>query len=220
LALRALDNTGFIVSLEQRVSAVTDRADVVLPVAVVAQKTGTFVNWEGRGRHFDTALKSSGVMSDLRVLNALAGELDAHLGLPGPEAARAELAELGAYKGTRPEAPNVSGPVGREPGPGEALLATWRLLLDNGRLQDGEPFLAGTAKIAVARVSAATAEENGLNEKVTVSTASGAITLPVEITPDLPDRVVWVPAHSDGSSVTRDLAAVSGDIVRIDGGAA
>ncbi len=223
-ALRALDETGFIVSLEQRVSAVTDRADVVLPVAWVAQKSGTFVNWEGRGRHFDTALKTSlsfgSVMSDLRVLNALAGEMDAHLGLPGPEAARAELAELGGYKGARPDAPNVSGGVVQAPSEGEALLATWRLLLDNGRLQDGEPFLAGTAKQAVARVSAATAAENGLNGKVTVSTPSGAITLPVEITSDLPDRVVWVPAHSDGCSVTRDLAATAGDIVRISAGGA
>jgi len=224
-ALRALDNTEFIVSLEQRVSAVTDRADVVLPVALVQQKSGTFVNWEGRGRHFDIALKGTVVMSDLRVLNALAGELDAHLGLPGPEAARAELAALGAFRGTAADAPNVSGAGLREPGAGEALLATWRLLLDNGRMQDGEPFLAGTARLAVARVSAATAAEAGLTDKVTVTSASGgAITLPVEIVPDLPDRVVWVPAHSDGSSVTRDLAAVAGDIVSLvssaEGGAA
>ncbi len=36
--LAALDATPFVVSLEQRPSAVTDRADVVLPVAAVAEK--------------------------------------------------------------------------------------------------------------------------------------------------------------------------------------
>ena len=39
---------GFVVSLELRPSEVTERADVVLPVAAVAEKAGTFLNWEGR----------------------------------------------------------------------------------------------------------------------------------------------------------------------------
>ncbi len=47
-ALAALAAASFVVSLELRVSAVTDRADVVFPVAAVAEKAGTFVNWEGR----------------------------------------------------------------------------------------------------------------------------------------------------------------------------
>ena len=50
-ARAALDAVGFLVSLEVRASAVTERADVVLPVAPVAEKPGTFVNWEGRPRH-------------------------------------------------------------------------------------------------------------------------------------------------------------------------
>lgn len=33
------------------------------------------------------------------------------------------------------------------PGAGEALLATWHNLLDAGRMQDGEPNLAGTAMV-------------------------------------------------------------------------
>ena len=56
-ALRALDAAPFIVSLELRVSAVTDRADVVFPVAAVAEKPGTFVNWEGRPGTFGAALQ-------------------------------------------------------------------------------------------------------------------------------------------------------------------
>jgi NADH-quinone oxidoreductase subunit G len=218
-ALAAIEATPFIVSLEQRVSAVTDRADVVLPVAAVAEKAGTFVNWEGRGRPFDAALKVPGVLSDLRILDMLAGEMDVHLALPGPEAARRELASLGAYKGTRPSAPDVSALLVPEPGQGEALLTGWRQLLDAGRLQDGEPYLAGTAKPAVARLSAATAAEIETNGKVTVSTGRGSVTVPVEIT-DMPDRVVWLPFHSDGCLVHRDLGVSAGAVVKITGGAA
>ncbi len=43
----ALDAAGFVVSLEVRSSAVTERADVVLPVAPVAEKAGTFVELGG-----------------------------------------------------------------------------------------------------------------------------------------------------------------------------
>ncbi|MBC6457701.1 NADH-quinone oxidoreductase subunit G [Actinomadura sp. HBU206391] len=217
-ALAAIESTPFVVSLEQRVSAVTDRADVVLPVAAVAEKSGTFVNWEGRGRPFDTALSVPGVMSDLKVLNALAGEMDVHLALPSPEAARTELQRLGGFHGARPAAPGVAARGHLEPRPGEAVLATWRLLLDRGRLQDGEPYLAGTAKTAVARLSAATAAElaggTGVAEQVTVSTGRGEITLPVEIT-DMPDRVVWLPTNSTGSVVHRDLGVGAGAVVRI-----
>ncbi|TMR06279.1 NADH-quinone oxidoreductase subunit G [Actinomadura soli] len=216
--LRALDATDFVVSLEQRPSAVTDRADVVFPVAAVAEKSGTFVDWEGRGRQFDIVLKAAGKMSDLRVLDALADEMDVHLGLPGPDAARRELAELGAYRGDRPDAPNVAQPLPPHPEAGAAVLATWRQLLDRGRLQDGEPFLAGTAKAAVARLSPATAAEIGATGAVKVTGPRGEVTLPLEITADLPDRVVWLPTNSAGCAVHRDLGAAAGGVVKIASG--
>jgi NADH-quinone oxidoreductase subunit G len=215
--LAALDATPFIVSLEQRPSAVTDRADVVLPVAVVTEKAGTFVNWEGRGRPFDPVLKVPSVMSDLKVLAAVADLMDVHLGLPDSASARRELATLGGFKGTRPGPPSVAPAVPADPRTGEAVLATWRMLLDAGRLQDGERFLAGTAKTAVARLSAATAAEIGADGKVTVATAHGEITLPLEIT-EMPDRVVWLPANSPGSAVYRDLGLQAGGVVKIQNG--
>ncbi|TNY38883.1 NADH-quinone oxidoreductase subunit G [Thermomonospora catenispora] len=214
-ALAALEAVPFVVSLEQRASAVTDRADVVLPVAAVPEKAGTFVDWEGRGRPFEAALRVPGRLPDLRVLNALADQMDVHLALPEPEAARRELAALGSYRGDRPSAPSVTAGIRPEPGPGQALLATWRQLLDLGRLQDGEPHLAGTAKPAVARLSPATAAEIGAEEAVTVAHGGRELTLPLEITPDLPDRVVWLPTNSQGCVLYRDLGADTGAIVQI-----
>ncbi|HEU5266401.1 MAG TPA: NADH-quinone oxidoreductase subunit G, partial [Jatrophihabitans sp.] len=91
LAAEALERAGFIVSLEIRRSAVTERADVVLPVAPPTEKAGRYVTWEGRRRPFELVFKGTGAMSDARVLNALAEELDVDLGLPTVEAARDEL---------------------------------------------------------------------------------------------------------------------------------
>ncbi|MFI6481485.1 NADH-quinone oxidoreductase subunit G [Nonomuraea sp. NPDC050663] len=216
-ALAALENTPFIVSLEIRASAVTDRADVILPVAAVQEKSGTFVNWEGRGRIFERAIKVPGLMSDLEVISAIADHMDVHLGLPDAAAARRELSSLGAWRGSRAAAPNLSGTASAAPQAGQALLASWHLMLDGGRLQDGEPYLAGTARPAEALLSESTAAEVGVSEGdklVVAGTVGGlgqSVTLPVRIA-DLPDRVVWVPANSGGSSV---LGAASGDIVTI-----
>ncbi|MBB1024018.1 molybdopterin dinucleotide binding domain-containing protein, partial [Dietzia sp. DQ12-76] len=97
-----------------------------------------------------------------------------------------------------------------------AVLATWRMLLDSGRLQDGEPHLAGTARTPVTRLSPTTAHEVGVadGEPLTVTTGRGSITLPCAVT-EMPDRVVWVPQNSPGSAVNATLAAAAGDVVRI-----
>jgi NADH-quinone oxidoreductase subunit G len=200
-ALHAIEMTPFVVSLELRASAVTDRADVVFPVAAVAEKAGTFVNWEGRGGSFTAALRVPEVRTDLYVLGAIADRMDVHLGLPDAAAARAELAALGTWRGERLEPPPlVSLDAIREeaeqtPRSGRVRLATWHQLLDGGRMQDGEPALAGTARPVVARVSAATAAEAGVTDgdKVTVATGQGTVTVPVEVVP-MADHVVWLPA--------------------------
>jgi NADH-quinone oxidoreductase subunit G len=234
-ALAALDHAGFVVSLELRVSPVTDRADVILPVAAVAEKAGTFVNWEGRPGTFDPALEVPVIRDDRYILGEIADAMDVHLGLPDAAAARRELAELGPREapGGRssgrapapsqavqvPAAAAGSGgaePVSSVPAAGQALLATWHNLLDAGRMQDGEPHLAGTARPTLAKMSAATAAEAGVlaGAKVSVATRRGAIEVPVEITA-MPDRVVWLPANSAGCHVRRDIGAGHGSLVTV-----
>lgn len=224
-ALAGLDAADFVVSLELRHSTVTDRADVVFPVAPVAEKSGSFVDWEGRVRPFETALPRTGALPDLRVLDAIAAEARRPLSLPDVAAARAELDRLGPWQGARVPMSGTAPSATPEPGPGEAVLAGWRMLLDAGRMQDGEPFLAGTVRPPVVRLSADCAAELGVREgdPVTVATDSGSVTLPLAIT-DLPYRVVWLPICSPGSEVYRQLGAQIGDVVRIgpsaDGGVA
>ena len=216
-ALAALEATPFVVSLELRTTAITDRADVVLPVAAVVEKAGTFVNWEGRPGTFGAVFGVPGVESDLQVLGRIADEMDVHLGLPDAAAARRELNGLGRWLGARDAVP-ASPELQAVPyaGPGQAVLATWHQLLDTGRMSDGEPFLAGTARPVVARMSPATAGEAGVADggKVVVSTAAGAVTAPVRVT-DMPNRVVWLPAHSPGCEVRRQLRAGYGTLVSL-----
>jgi NADH-quinone oxidoreductase subunit G len=94
-----------------------------------------------------------------------------------------------------PDLDAVRGEVGQSPQGDTVLLATWHQLLDSGRMQDGEPALAGTARPVVARMSAATAAEAGVadGDKVTVATDRGSVTVPVEVVP-MADHVVWLPA--------------------------
>jgi NADH-quinone oxidoreductase subunit G len=222
-ALRAIEMAPFVVSLELRASAVTDRADVVFPVAAAAEKAGTFVNWEGRGGSFGAALRVPEVRTDLYVLGAIADQMDVHLGLPDAAAARAELAALGAWRGTRPEPPAATttwpaATPARTSGGLEVRLASWHQLLDSGRMQDGEPSLAGTARPVVARMSAATAAEAGLadGDKVTVAADHGSVTVPVELVP-MADHVVWLPAAGlpGGTTLRAELGAGHGAMVTL-----
>ena len=214
-ALAAVDAAPFVVSLELRESAVTALADVVFPVAPVVEKAGSFMNWEGRIRPFEPSLQTNAT-PDLRVLAILADEIGVDLALPNALAAGDELARLGQWGGTRPGAPQVSPSKTSQPGPGQAVLASWRMLLDAGRLQDGEPYLAGTARPPVARLSAATAGEIGAadGDLVSVGSARGEITLPLAIT-EMADGVVWLPLNSVGSAVHQQLGATAGAMVSI-----
>ncbi|MDQ0776628.1 NADH-quinone oxidoreductase subunit G [Streptomyces aurantiacus] len=220
-ARTALSQVGFLVSLELRPSEVTEHADVVLPVAAVAEKAGTFLNWEGRARLFEAALKPDQMTrrvapTDARVLQMLADAMDVHLGLPDLHTARVELDRLGAWDGPRATEPLETAAVAPRPAAGEAVLAGHRLLLDRGRLQEGDEALAGTRHAAHARVSAATAAEAGVKDGDTLAVTgpAGVLELPLLIT-RMPDRVVWLPLNSAGQGVASDTGALPGALVRI-----
>ncbi|WP_347058067.1 NADH-quinone oxidoreductase subunit G [Blastococcus sp. HT6-30] len=217
LARAALDAAAFVVSLEMFPSEVTERADVVLPVAAASEKSGSYLDWEGRLRPFDATLHDTGRLPDGRVLHGLADEMDVDLRLPTPEVARAALAALGARRSAAEgRAPAVAPPAAPALRDDEAVLASWRQLLDVGTLQREEPELAGTARRPVARIGAEAAARLGLvdGDRLTVSGSTGSISLPVQITP-MPDHVVWVPMRSPGSEIRTALGAGPGSVVRL-----
>jgi NADH-quinone oxidoreductase subunit G len=217
-ALAALEAAPFVVSFEVRNSQVTEHADVVFPVVPPAEKDGTFVNWEGRERPFKVVLKMPAAMPDVRALAALAKEMDLSLGFSTPAGAKKEYDELGRWDGDRANQPTYQ--AGPSLGAFDSTrLATWRMLIDDSRSNDGEPHLVATARKPVARISLTTARRVGVTDgdELVVSTDAGSIRLPVVITP-MTDNVVWLPANSADSHVRRSLHADHGSIVTIAGG--
>ncbi len=197
----------FVVSLETRHTDITAVADVVLPVAVVTEKAGTFRNWEGRDRSFGAVTPMPGALSDADVLGEIATEMGQFFAVDPQFWASANKPASGVAESATV---NV--------GQGEAILSTWRHLLDNGTLQDGEPYLAATARMAVVRVSPATAHKLGLVDgaEATVSAHGRSATAPVIVTGGMAEDTVWIPANSEGSA----LGLPSGSVVKVSGGAA
>ncbi|MFI6828852.1 NADH-quinone oxidoreductase subunit G [Kribbella sp. NPDC050241] len=217
-ALAALEAAPFVLSFEVRKSQVTEYADVVFPVVPPAEKDGTFVNWEGRERSFPVVLKVAAAMPDVRALAALAQEMDRSLGFSTPAGAKKEYDELGRWDGDRAQEPTYQ--AGPSLGAFDSTrLATWRMLIDDSRANDGEPHLTATARTPVARISLTTARRVGVadGDELVVSTDAGSIRLPVVVTP-MPDNVVWLPTNSADSHVRRSLHADHGSIVTIAGG--
>ncbi|GAA4814167.1 NADH-quinone oxidoreductase subunit G [Nocardioides caeni] len=223
----AVEAAGFVVAFDLRRTAVTDRADVVFPVAPTSDKAGTFVNWEGRVRSWEAALHNPSSLPELRALSGIADELAAlgqgsRLGFRTVAEARAEMAQLGPWDGERLPLVEVRAPASLETeGESEVsrlvagaprtsttdtrLLSSWKLLLDNGVMQDGDKYLKATARIPVAVVSPA--DFDAFGPTVTLTGDRGSITLAAEIADDLAPGVVWVPANSVGGGILADLAS-------------
>jgi NADH-quinone oxidoreductase subunit G len=215
VALAAL-RKAFVVSLEMRPSAVTERANVVLPIAAVPEKSGTFINWEGRGRSFDIAIEDSLHRSDVRILSILADQMGRAINISTVAAAANEFASLGNWDGARASFGGVADANPISVAGDQAILTSWRRLLDSGSLQDGEANLAGTARKTVAVISPKRANALGVTDGdlVKISNGNGAVVLPV-LVEAIHDDAVWAPRNSAGSELLRTLGVASNSVVTV-----
>ena len=213
--LAALDKA-FVVSLEISASAVTERADVVLPVAAVTEKSGSFLNWEGRPRAFDTAVSDSLNRSDLRILSMIAEEMGSTLNLGTVTSAIKEIASIGKWDGARVSLNKVNASTQPALNADQALITSWRRLLDLGTLQQGEENLAGTARRTVAVISPKRAQALGVvdGDQLKISTAQGSVTLSA-LVENIHDDAVWAPRNSRGSQLLVNLGAAHGAVVTV-----
>jgi NADH-quinone oxidoreductase subunit G len=209
--LAGLDSA-FVLSLEIRPSAITERADVVIPVASVVEKSGSFMSWEGRTRSFEQSVPESPHQSDLYILSLIADSLEKPLGFSTVRGAAREFGTLANWYGARATFASTSAATLSQ----GTLLASWRQLLDNGSLQINEPNLSGTARKAVARVNAKFAQSLGVvdGDLLTISTDHGALSLNVE-TSDVVDNVVWLPRNAVASQSLRMLGVLNGAEVKV-----
>ena len=214
-ALDALKKS-FVVSLEIAPSSITDVADVVLPVAAITEKSGSFLNWEGRARAFDAAVEDSQNRSDVRILSMIADAMGESIMLGTVTAAAREFNQLGKWDGARVAFTSVAPVAAKAIGANEALLTSWRRLLDMGTLQKGEDNLAGTRRPTVAVISAKRATSLGVTsgDQVRVANAHGSITIPA-LVEDIHDDAVWLPRNSFASQTLVSLNAVHGDVVTV-----
>jgi NADH-quinone oxidoreductase subunit G len=215
VALAALDKA-FVVSLEIASSAVTQRADVVLPVAAVTEKSGSFLNWEGRPRSFDAAVLDSLNRSDLRILSMIAQEMGTSVNLATVTAAIKEISSIGKWDGARASMSKVASALHPAVSGDQFILTSWRRLLDLGTLQQGEEHLAGTARKTVAVISPKRAQAMGVSDgdQLKISTSLGSVTLSA-LVEDIHDDAVWAPRNSRGSQLLVNLGVAHGAVVTV-----
>ena len=214
-ALAALEKA-FVVSLEIAPSAVTQRADVVLPVAAITEKSGSFLNWEGRARSFDAAVADSLNRSDLRILSMIAEEIGASVNLATVTSAIKEIASLGKWDGARVAMNKVSATSQPAVSGDQFILTSWRRLLDMGTLQKGEDNLAGTSRKTVAVISPKRAQALGVadGDQLKISTPLGCVNLSA-LVEDIHDDAIWAPRNSRGSQLLINLGVAHGAVVTV-----
>ncbi len=214
-ALAALEKA-FVVSLEIAPSEVTARANVVLPVAAITEKSGSFLNWEGRPRSFDSAVSDSLNRSDLRILSMIAEEMGVTINLGTVTSAIKEIAALGKWEGAKVELTPISSVAKPQLNSNEALITSWRRLLDLGTLQAGEENLAGTSRPTVAVISPKRAADMGVvdGDQLKISTQQGSVTLSA-LVENIHDDAVWAPRNSRGSALLANLGVAHGAVVTV-----
>jgi len=229
-AVRKALRKAFVVALEVRSSEFTELADVVFPVAPTTDKSGSFVNWEGRVRPFGRVLESPTSLPDVRVLAGIAEERGRPIGIRTPVQAAAEMQQLGPWEGPRPTSvatpsqaqgsqsgqasPEADGSQARLADSG-LVLSSWKQLIDDGRMQDGDDHYRATARRPVVLVNQATFDGLGVSEGdlVTLTGPLGSINLPVRVG-DVVDGAAWAPASAPGASV-RHLVGPAGSPVSV-----
>ena len=205
----------FVVSLEIANSEVTKYADVILPVAAITEKSGSFLNWEGRARAFETAVDSLN-RSDLRILSMIADEMGQSISLGTVANAAKEIASIGNWDGTTVATPNVSAASAHSVTGDQAVLTSWRRLLDLGTLQKGEENLAGTARRTVAVISPKRAAALGAvdGDLLRISNGNGWVML-AALVENIHDDAVWAPRNSAGSQLLANLGVAHNSVVTV-----
>ena len=146
----------------------------------------------------------------------IADDMAKPISLPSVTSAKKELLSLGKWDGksaAKPAQPK-SAPVSVSGN--EAILTSWRQLIDLGSLQAGEENLAGTARKAVAVISAKRAQSLGVanGDLVKISNERGSISIEAHVA-NISDEKVWLPRNSEGSQTIVTFGAAEGCLVTV-----
>lgn len=213
-AREAVENCGFVVSLEQRFSEVVKRADVVLPVCLLEETSGTFLDWEHRpGRVRVVNKQAATPMNEIRVLDALSSQLGSVSGLATVAQAHKAWRDLGQWQGGHPKMESTSPVVPQAPmaesGSVGRVLETWRQLLDGSASLTGADALVATAPAPVVVVNPLTADQLGVTDGQLIDVAGPvSLRLPVKIDTTMSAEAVWIPSLRGGSTSPQSRTTV------------
>ena len=190
IAQAGLTGAPFVVSLEQRPSAVTAMANVVLPVASLAEQAGTFLDWTGSQRPVKPVLKPQ-PLTDRRILNDLARRLGRDLGLSSHQAARHFVEQTLAIQLAFAPA---TGQTSASPPPAAApQLATWRSLLVGSKSLAGATSLVPRPAVVVTGADLARQLHLQPGSQVVVTGPNGlSLMAPLVIDATIAPGVVWL----------------------------
>jgi NADH-quinone oxidoreductase subunit G len=146
----------------------------------------------------------------------IAEEMGISLNCGTVTAAAKEIASLGNWDGARASFAAVAPQSHPTLSGDQALITSWRRLLDLGTLQEGEENLAGTARRTVAVISPKRAQSMGVvdGDLVKISTAQGSVTLSA-LVENIHDDAVWAPRNSRGSQLLVNLGVAHGAVVTV-----
>ncbi|MEY2398428.1 MAG: NADH-quinone oxidoreductase subunit [Actinomycetota bacterium] len=210
LAQRGLAGAGFTIAVESSVRASSSRADVILPAASFAERSGTTTNIEGRVSRVSQKVTAPGVAwEDWMIAAELAGALGADLGFETVE-------DISAAMGITEEASHGDGTVGAPLVMGNASelatntaipvpaldayslrLVSGRMLYDNGWSVATSPSLANLVKPVALRANPRDLERLGVTTgaQVRVSGAHASFVVTVASDPGVPLGSAWLPVN-------------------------
>jgi len=158
-------------------------------------------DWEGRSQRVQPLRPSAGISRpDWEIFAGVAAACGGDLGFDTLDELHEEMARLWAPRdlhvavavAVRPEVPRSSGGL---------TLATYHLLVDDGRMSDGADELkAALADAAFAEMHPSDADAHGLADGlgVRLRTAAGEAVVPLRVTEHIAPGTVFVPFNQPG----------------------
>ncbi|MBE7566548.1 NADH-quinone oxidoreductase subunit G [Acidithiobacillus thiooxidans] len=205
-AVQRLRDAEFVLSISHFGNEARQYADVILPMAAFAEGSGSYVNNEGRCQSFRAAVKLPGeARPGWKILRVLGD------GLKLPDFQYNELSEVSAawhhavgdYGMDIPPFHAFPALEAVQPIPAGALLR-----LGDWPIYQGDPLVRRAKPLStplVARMHPDQARQSGIQgEAVEVSSASGKVTLALDLDTHIPLGCIWIPL---GYPETSGLAA-------------
>lgn len=208
-AYDALNNVKHIVSLEIFHSKITDIANVVLPVATVADKSGTFVNWEGRLSSFKQAIKSNSnsliskeLLSDGNVLCRIALGMGINIFENNVIDSIKSIINNNYHKSLNNLKFNNK-LTQKNNNDNKLMLVTLRYLIDRGLSLINNQYLKHQSKEFVATISTKTALKYNIQNEdlINISNQFGSLDIKCIVSNNIIDNAVLVPQNSYNENV-------------------